>query len=265
MSLDEMVDFIGTVIPHFDKERAKKNYQEFTGFWANGFAGGAFLDGRLADHPSWPARGGSIWTKLPDERFDQFGEISVDLPGAPDNAVADADGMLAILMGALAGKTWRHTHVHFTIGGAHTEVAELLNRVWDGMRPLPYTSRHLAMAIFGTYVGPTLPSQGDLEEDSKRMSIEMGGMNGQGTRLSCSISGLQRALRPDIDDVLALDRRGERQMSVLLIWAFTPRKLFAFEPFVDLFASEIIPAQLYSSRKDAMIFSPLSVHAFGLP
>jgi hypothetical protein len=122
--------------------------------------------------------------------------------------LADAGDIQAILLPVIAGNDWRQTHVSFTIGGDNTDLAAMLNRVWDGMRPLPYTGRQIAMAIFGTYLRSPPPYESLL--DGEFISVEMGGMNGQFTRINCSRAGLRRALRPDIDDVLAVDRRGER-------------------------------------------------------
>ena len=76
---------------------------------------------------------------------------------------------------------WRQSHVHFTIGGQETDFTAMLDRVWDGMRPLPYTLRHLAMAIFGMYLTPPSPYGSSL--DKEFITIEMGGMNGQYTRI----------------------------------------------------------------------------------
>jgi hypothetical protein len=263
MTTEQLLDFYESFVPNFDKDEYRQRLEDSEPVWLEGFHEDGFRGGQLADHPSWPEIGEGPWVRLPDERIDGFTETTVDLPDESGRWSADPKYIDGLLDAAIGVGDWRRTHVRFTAQGRNTQLTAMLDRVWDGMRPLPYTLEQIAAALVGTCLNALPPCEESL--DGKFVSIEMAGTNGQYTRFNCSRTGLTRAIRPDIGDVLVEDRRGERNVRILLQWAFTPRKLFAFEPFVDLFAAEVIPAQIRSGRNDAMIFSPLALHAFGRP
>ena len=239
--------------------------------WHRGYHGGAFRGGTLADAPGWPPTGEGPWAQLPGERWADFSEAVIDFPNQPHLGAEARSGLFKLFQARLRGlRDWRKTHVTFKPVPPDAALTNKLAQLWDGMRPLPYGLDQICAAITeAAYPNPDRPTAvapGRLTATGGRwIEIEMSMVDGRPIKVVCHATKLQLALRPDLGAVLTEDRKDQRNLSTLLLWAFSPRKLFAFSPFAEAFATDVIPGQINAGTGGAIIFSPHSLHAFGNP
>ena len=90
-------------------------------------------------------------------------------------------------------------------------------------------------------------------------------MDGSGSGGCAARESIRAALRSDIADLLALDFKhyGEDADDFFKI-IYSPRLMFEFDKFKELFAREVIPTQAVMKR-DLILFNPTRLLTFGIP
>lgn len=166
------------------------------------------------------------------------------------------------------------------VGAQATPVGRLLERIWDGMRTLPYSDQQVAQAllVFATLVELEMREYKARAESNERRSapdvlwgrtifIELGRRVGACASAVVSSDLVMGAMR---DDLMSQFRPEVREKHVddayeILVSIGDPTHLFEFERFVSLLASTIIPSQLFHCPEGQVhFFSPARIEALGI-
>jgi hypothetical protein len=148
-----------------------------------------------------------------------------------------------------------------------------LQRVWDGMARLPYTSDEIAIAMGGT---AALVLARELEDGDNAAAAEslfydcaVEIMSRSDVRShACAWArskSIRAAVRGDFEELLLPSER-ETTFALsfnLLMTARDPRLLFEFDRLKTLFARELIPTQAALDPEHPPIFSPARVDVIG--
>jgi FRG domain len=173
---------------------------------------------------------------------------------------------------------------HFESGSLCPDLSDSLERLWDGLRNLPYDNKDIAIGI-GNCVSlylcrvrtppgrdPWLNAASECLGEA--IEIEFGASDASYSRGYASISKLYDAVREDIERYFTPLHRSQLVGNVTgMLQAVTaPDKLFNFDRLAKLFAREIAPSQVLvrfagdSKRKsNPVFFSPAPLDKFGLP
>ena len=159
------------------------------------------------------------------------------------------------------------------------KIAALINRLWDGLRKLPYEEQDIAESLTNCIVLITylLKRENNTKIDwqqitsdlfSETIWIEFGSEDGSYSRSYVSKSKLLAAVRDDIYDYIApawIEQIIGNIIGLLqAIWA--PSRLFDFNKLSKLYAQEILPVQILMRADNvAIFFSPARLDSFGLP
>lgn len=131
-----------------------------------------------------------------------------------------------------------------------------LERVWDGMRSLPYTDAQLITALGATVTAMTAAAP----ESYLWLELATPGLTSRSFAPPHAVVG---ALRDDVDRVLrdpALAGNPEQLLQLVQ----SPVLLYDADRLVDLFAEYLIPWQVVHDRLDlAVYFSPVRVAVIG--
>ena len=154
-----------------------------------------------------------------------------------------------------------------------------VQRLWDGMRILPYADRDIADGI-GACVSLVLWAR-ELAKDGMHgmrsvfsqcygdfIEVEFGATQGMYSRAYAAAVELRKAFRDDLEEYLKprykKDVMERPDAALQAIWS--PAYLFNFDRLVSLFARQIVPSQVLVRRMEQPIyFSPARLEAFGLP
>lgn len=156
------------------------------------------------------------------------------------------------------------------------EASRKVERLWDGIRNLPYSDEQVARSI-ANYVG--LVSYEHFTGDriggcfsglwGATGYFEFGRRSGAYSRAICSQEKLVACFRSDIESYLS-DRGWvfyEQSKVDFLGCLSVPNRILEFEAFVDLLAEQIIPAQIHiaemGNRFDPVFFSPTQIDVIG--
>jgi hypothetical protein len=252
----------------------------------------AFIDGVLPPpHSTWCADVLAPWMREPKERYPD-----VLLPGSV-RLISDEN--LSPIEVAVAGteqamtflKATPHARKHtvdwevvtptgavVTVDDATQEAPDedhvpqiacstLVSQIWDGIRALPYSDAQMARCI-GTFLA--LVAHGF--DGMSRLHGKVHGIDlttaGSRTLSWLSESGCCRAIRSDLHALVTPEtwtrmekaERGGEALAILV----SPRLLFEFEPFVDVFVSEIVPAQVrIRAEGNLVLFNPARLDTLG--
>lgn len=244
------------------------------------------VDGGLPPEPSWNDIG--KWQSIERESFsDAYTDDRVTLTirsSVPASAHAEtAREMLSILE---ARPGLRNRLVKFDVAAERApesvaRLAPFLEKVWDGMRRLPYRDVEIAWSI-GTIVGIALASgrAGDyldrpVQYPGNVIEVEFGSDDGSYSRAFVPEEELLEAVRGDVlswvrpeyvDDV-----RGN--VTPMLQFVRRPDLLFQFDAFRDVFGRWLIPSQVlmrpqpeeHDAFRRAIFYNPARLTRFGLP
>jgi FRG domain len=150
---------------------------------------------------------------------------------------------------------------NITYGGRSDQRSNArVERVWDGMRGLPYSTEQIVAAIAAT-IEMSTRRQTDVNDDT---NLELASRQWVTSRARVSTARIQRAYRDDLSTVLQNPVLAETPR-LLLQAVQNPALVFEFGKLVDLFATDIIPAQVRHDRYDlAVFFSPATVPIIGI-
>ncbi len=242
-------------------------------------------DGKCAPHPSWNHL--DAWRAFPDEDVRRMHrrEVPLAIDLKTDPRVLRERLTMGIRRALEREPDLRSHHVEWTFSGDAQEprsgmLYSGMRMIWDGMRSLPYSNEQLAAAL-GTWPAIWMLGVHSINDRERAEAgvasllgeciyIEMGRGSAAGNRSYVAEATLRRALRPDLDSVLAEDEFDSRNdLRRLMQGIFSPSRLFDHGALVDAFAREIVPAQMLrwvpNTQTSAFFFCPAAVDTFGLP
>lgn len=233
----------------------------------------AFRSGKLPTlHKSWPPKSGTAWIHPPPEVFSTA-------PSQPFRI------KLFSLESGTEPRTYYHNQffdlfqrnsnarklcVRFEFEEeGHLGLIKQLELIWDGMRRFPYTDLQVAIALTNRILLATDGAKHKLFGETTL--VELGSDEGSYTFAHCALDSLRGAFRQDLQELVIESEWGriEDNPSEALGILIDPKRLFCFEPFIQLFAEQIIPTQARltwgEEGKDyCFVFSPVRVVRFGL-
>lgn len=149
-------------------------------------------------------------------------------------------------------------------------VERAARRTWDGVRRLPFTDDQVAESVAMTVVlacadvseTPSFSARDFSTLLGPALHMELANGRDVSARAAMAETTYERALRPDLDDVIVpeLLDRPRKQLRQLL----APAHLFQFDLLVEAFARELIPTQvLIQSHGLAVYCSPARTPVIG--
>ena len=151
-----------------------------------------------------------------------------------------------------------------------------LNKLWDGLRLLPYEDREIAVGMANIATLDVLSSKIPGNDPSvwvqiikdyfgDILEVEFGSEDGSYSRSYSVKEDLINAFRSDISQYIRNnDVEFLETPEYLLLAIRAPELLFDFRKLANLFATQLAPIQVLI-RKHAIFFSPARLSAFGLP
>jgi len=242
----------------------------------------------IPDHSSWKFEENQGWlSPKPEKYFSAISQevvrirIDSELPLEVSASVADQ-----IINEIVEFPEMRHKLVVWEVDADNsllypeafsTDLASKLNRLWDGIRGLPYSAHDLAASL-GTMAGYGVALQGDFANVSGRhweeaseallgetLFVEFGADDGSYSRGHVSVNTIQSALRDDLREFVSeqyLTANIVHPVNVLRM-ARVPQQIFKAEEFFSVFVREIVPTQVLM-RSQAVYYSPVRLTQFGL-
>ena len=173
----------------------------------------------------------------------------------------------------------RNESIKFVQSSSEGRELKFLNRLWDGLRRLPYNNEEIirgisnAVCLFGyrlqTSPNPMTPWTLEAEKSfGPALEVEFGTIDGSYSRAFVNRERLFQAVRDDYLDYI--DEKYKEQntgnMKGLLQAIYTPNRLFEFRKLATLFATEIAPVQVLTrGSNQAVFYSPARLTVLGLP
>lgn len=246
-----------------------------------GIYAGAFHDASLVrEDPSWKQVAVDAWLTLPDEEFQESVGRTLRLQ-VSDKSLSglSANIRYGVVQSLRSTPSLRAQSIEFVFTGSpvgtdFAALARLLQRAWNGMRLLPYTSEDIgdclsrvaSLHVLG-FAAIDSPQREQCLGDNfgRSCPIAFGPSSGAGTKSWATIANLLGALRPDLDTMLLVEHRQRAQdIQQLFQVIYNPRLMFQFNHFKDMFARELIAPQILDERA-YVHFNPTTVATFGNP
>jgi hypothetical protein len=248
---------------------------------AGGFYAEAFADPSvLTPLPSWSRSRDPVWRPYPSEQFqDISGHIErIHLPAA-DRASLERAIAFGVKQVLDSKPQLRARLVEWRLEGAAgdlptEDLTVFFRNAWSGMRFLPFSNAQIS-AAFSAIAGLVSVSfdEAGLELDDRQgrfsavrgdgLYVEFGYTNSSSSSGYASKEAVRRAMRDDLKTLVLPkyhDWIEEVEKTFQLIQ--NPTLLFEFEPFVDIFARDLIPSQVVLGRSP-ILFNPAATATFG--
>jgi len=158
------------------------------------------------------------------------------------------------------------------------EITRALQRLWDGLRLLPYSNHQVAEGMgFCAAVAVDLLSFAPKDRQDwhqihqsflpSAMEIEFGSNDGSYSRAYVDRSVLLQAVRDDIEKFISPKYADQvlGNITGLLQAIQAPDRLFEFDKLANVFATRIAPAQVWMRKGTAVFYSPARLDTLGLP
>jgi hypothetical protein len=158
------------------------------------------------------------------------------------------------------------------------EITRTLQRLWDGLRLLPYSNHQVAegMGFCAALAVDLLSFSPQDRQDwhqihrsflSDSIEIEFGSEDGSYSRAYVDRSDLLHAVRDDIGKFLNPQYADQvlGNITGLLQAIQSPDRLFEFDKLADLFATRIAPVQVWMRKGTAVFYSLARLDTLGLP
>jgi hypothetical protein len=159
-----------------------------------------------------------------------------------------------------------------------TRLVPVLERVWDGIRNLPFTSEQIARCLAQTIALYRHHDRGKLFDGREWYGVFDGliptvckvgicAADGTGGAAFVAKDCLVRSLRPGLRSTFYPEARARyNDISQLLQMVTDPEILFEFGKLVDLFVDYVIPTQMIILDPDKpVLFNPARLAVFGAP
>jgi len=294
-SLEQLLD------QYFDVERARFTHDEMVerfaairarggnaniSYWKSfpqGFYAPEFLDPEsMASLPSWNEETIQAWQRPCVEEYHETQGRTVKLTLNPAGGIQEIRKAVVFGMKQFfrsepnsRSKTLNWAFESLPPQLTAKEVDEVLRRVWNGMRQLPYEDSDIAEACGSVAALLMTPFSREISEE-KRIedfaecfgpAIEVGfaHFDGSGSGGYATRESILGALRTDMVDLLTPESKpiasDAREIFRII---YNPRLMFEFEKFKKLFAREVIPSQA-AWKRELILFNPARLLTFGLP
>lgn len=215
------------------------------------------------------------WSVGPDERWD-----AIDIDSAPPSwstgyIMANTSALIELVA---ARRTCTDLLViNPDISRRNGTAQSALERLWEGLRPHPYSAEQIATAI--TSLIRLLEVLGDYPIDNGQshepaaerlmvnpIEIEMGIAGGNSTRAFVGSLELWQSLSEETRVRFEQKQPIDGNSLILILIQFYGATLHLFDPktLVDLFASIIVPWQV-ATQRSLLCFSPAHLTTLGLP
>jgi len=147
---------------------------------------------------------------------------------------------------------------------------------WNGMRRLPYSDEDIAQAFgsivalgvadFGPAIDPKVNEERFSNSFGSSLNVGFSYEDNSGSKGCTSRAAIGACLRADIADLPDPEHRHRAagKIEELFKVVYNPALVCDFERFLDVFAHEIIPAQVLLERSSTL-FNPARVKIFGNP
>ena len=236
---------------------------------------------------SWSGAALALWLMPPDEHFDQtrHGEMFVIDVATTDPVTAAKETHEKILDALNRDPDLRRRLVAFTLrrpDGTLIEHAAEVERLWDGIRMLPYTAEEVATSI-GNLIALMIEAEqshlnyrsGDVARSfGPAIEIEIAADDGSYSRAFVPNDAVLAAVRPDLSNYLVPRWREELLGNAFGIIQCIPKPdvLFDFDAFRSLFVRYAVPSQVLARAQGrrpendrvarAIYYSPARVRRF---
>ena len=240
-----------------------------------------FVGGSLSKRRDWAKSRLKPWLNVPEENLHKVavGEIALKV----DCKLNPNDMRRAVAYGVLQSiesqPSLRERAVRWNLEPRKFETKRFrraLDRVWNGLRRLPYSNAEISEAIglcFALYNLNFHKADGFEEQIpiaevclGECFAVEISTWNGSYSRAIVAQSELTDALRNDyrkrIRQEYRSDLNGARE---LLHYCWQPDRLFDFSSFCRLMALQMVPTQVLMSELGPDHFSPARIKGFGIP
>jgi len=220
-------------------------------------------DDALAVPPTWSAGPNERWQK-----------VDVDSVGP---ALTESSLNSRVELTEIIGKRRGCTDLITVNSSDGEKLQKLIDRVWGGMRPHPYSADHIARCIVETIRQHRVLQHADLRlgQEQRRIAeqllgpaveIEMSTSGENAARAFVNLESLWLALKQDVRDDLGpvFDSHGYWLAKVLGENWHKPGRNFDGKQLVELFVDQIIPWQVATGR-DPVAFSAFHVLTLGRP
>jgi hypothetical protein len=227
-----------------------------------------------ANHHTWEKKSTKLWEYSVQDDLQTVVIINLTLKvDTSETMQENKQSLLRLITNefALRGID-KATLVNFNWSGKSPNLNSVINdgcnKIWSGMRSLPYSINQIYIAIIQYVCLESFKS--DKKNKLKLLFqdpilIEMTSAYGVHNRCYVCKQKIEKAFRDDIIDVLE-DSLPKYIDSAILLYINKPRNVFDFNKLKDLFAEEIIPSQmlLQSKSKNPIIFySPVYLNRLG--
>jgi hypothetical protein len=172
----------------------------------------------------------------------------------------------------------RAKSLRFTLKSDERLSLPFLERLWDGLRRLPFTDDEIAAGMGNAMVLSDSrrrnPDRKGLDWDAEAevcfgdvISVEFGPDDGSYARAFVNRQQLLSAVRVDIADYLNVAYKAQvlGNITGLLQAVFVPNRLFEYRKLAHLFATQLAPIQVLTRDDYAIYYSPARLTKFGLP
>jgi hypothetical protein len=243
--------------------------------------------GPIPRHRSWDPGLLQGWIETATEKYSHVSagpSVTITLNRKPDYSRICGDIASQVNSHFERNKSIRTQSVAWNLIGAgqaasaRPPLTASLNRLWDGLRVLPYRDEEVAFSI-GQCVALWLARQarGSFDDAPERaagmcfgdcVEIEFGAADGSYSRAFASGGALLKAVRDDIDSYLATQYADRLRGNIvdLLRAVQDPSRLFDYSRLAGVFVTQIVPFQALYRRSDlAVFYSPARLDRLSLP
>lgn len=169
------------------------------------------------------------------------------------------------------------TKLFTVVPGSDGELQNLIDRVWDGMRPYPYSAAQISRCIVASIKLQRELLLVELNDWRERhrisevlfgstIEIEMAISGASSTRAYVEVKRLWQALKQSVREKLDTDIHTPEYFMIKLLnddW-MRPGSKFDEQHLIELFVDQIIPWQIVTKR-DPVAFSPFHIITLGRP
>ncbi len=276
-SAEQSREFNGKIREYFPEAKVLEIQSPTCGYHAE-----YFVQGGLSKRLDWAKCRLQPWLTVSREKFraTATGEITLKLKHHLNPKQIRCEVAFAVRHSLQSQPSLRNQAVRWRIeprGQPPKALNSALDRLWNGLRRLPFSDDDIAegiglcIALYSLKFHKGERSYNEQTAIAERclgpcLVIEISSWSGSHARAIVGQNELSMALRPDARKKLKFEyRKYGEHVGALLQLCWEPRRLFVFEPFSRLFATQLAPTQVLMSETVPDHFSPARIAGFGLP
>jgi FRG domain len=230
-------------------------------------------------HESWNAIDLSLWNNSTSEQWTQVYSkdpahtVNLFIYKVEDNDIAGISAEISRKILSIDNNRELLLSFHLELDKSiatettDSEISLNCNKIWDGMRNLPYSIQEICLSI-SRYIYYEIQDDPSTSSNTKQVLTEFGSDNGAYSRALILEERIRCCFRDDLAKILRPEYVSFSNNARDLLKAVNkPRIIFEFERFRKLFFEDIIPGQMFAERdlnRGAIFYSPLLLDVFGL-